>query len=487
LRGTAHETAIRTYTAYREGYSHYLRDPDRRERDCEANVRVEPMATDVVLITADAGLRDLIESRRPPTARLHWLTGEDPTALSALQPRQLWVDLDTAAVPHLPEVQRRVYFYSQPGAGWDALPKGQFIRKPCAALVCDVLWADVQSSPSQGISSAVGRPLPAWILDFQELNLALLCRKMVTGLAARLGYRDVSLYLHDFERGQLVLAEATHTRDLERTIPLDAVGQHLMAAVARSGRPFVTQHASAELAARGIPSTSDRPYPDEACLVAPLFSEGRLWGVLNFSGLAPTPLTEPNPPLDELFEFLGRALCHARLYQQARIEARVDSLTGLYNQRWMQESLQREVRRAERFGGGLSILMLDLDGLKAINDQFGHLVGDRVLRHVASRIRGVLRQFDGAARIGGDEFLIMLPATNLKGAQHVARRLLDLIRAEVPRHGDTPLPISASIGVAEWQPGWDSTQLIEAADRAMYEAKGSTRNGRIRPVASPTP
>ncbi len=429
---------------------------------------------DVLLITADAAFRDLVQARRPSCARLRCATGAEPTTGEPVSARQAWVDLDSVPNPRLPDGVQRVYFYSQQCVVQDGLPAGLFVHTPCAPVVFDVLWAEVQAGPGAPVV-AQGRALPHWVTDFQELNLARLCRKIVNGLAARLGYRDVSLYLHDFEHRQLVLAETTHTRALERSVPLDAAGQHLMVAVARSGRIFATNHAPAELAARGIPRPPDRPYADDACLVAPLSSDGRLWGVLNFSGQIPTALTEERPPLEEIFAFLGRALQHAQTYYQARTEARVDGLTGLYNQRWIQESLEKEIRRAERYGTTLAILMIDLDGLKAINDQYGHTAGDCVLRHVAGRISGVLRQFDGAARVGGDEFIVMLPATNLKGAQHVARRLLESIRQGGPSYHDATLPVTASIGVAEWQPGCDAARLIEAADQAMYTAK---QNGR---------
>jgi diguanylate cyclase (GGDEF)-like protein len=291
-----------------------------------------------------------------------------------------------------------------------------------------------------------------------------------------LGYRDVSLYLYDAEHGLLTLAETTHTRPVDLAVRVAAADQHLMAAVTRSGQMLRTDHVSAELAARKIEPHRARPYPDEGCLVAPLICSAQLWGVLSFSGRAPTAHTEVGLPLDEIFAFVARSLAHARAFEQARLEARVDSLTGLYNQRWMMEVLEKEIRRAQRFGTPLSVLMLDLDGLKAVNDRAGHAAGDCLLRHVASRIGAVLRQFDGAARVGGDEFIVMLPSTNLKGAQQVARRLLQSIRDDVAYFADHPLPITASAGAAEWCAGRDAKQLIEMADQAMYTARGQGRN-----------
>jgi diguanylate cyclase (GGDEF)-like protein len=328
--------------------------------------------------------------------------------------------------------------------------------------------------------------LPGWLLEFQELDLKVLCRKYVTRLGPRLGYREVSLYLHDARHGLLTLAGATHTRSIDLTVPLNAGDQYLMAAIARDGRVMRTDEIGPELAKRGIARRPDRPYQDGKCLVAPLVSEGRLWGVLNLSGCLRTPLTELGLPLDEILAFLGRALHHACAYEEARTEARVDGLTGLYNQRWMLEALAKEIRRAQRFATPLSVLMIDLDGLKSVNDREGHAAGDCLLRHVAARIAAVLRQFDGAARVGGDEFVAMLPGTSLQGAQQVARRLLHSVREDPPRFRATPLEITASIGAVEWRDGWDARQLLDAADQAMYRAKEQGRDTLVcEPIDRP--
>ena len=435
---------------------------------------------DVLLISADPQFCELVDQHRPPAVRLRCLTAQELALSEPTHAGQVWVDLDTCAGVNLPDASRRIYFYSRQDTPSESLPAGLFVRKPCTAVVFQVLWAAVGQGHAltpRAIEHQANLPLPSWLLDFQELRLSTLCRKLVSALGPRLGYRDVSLYLHDFERGALTLAETTHSRSIELAVPIDATGEHLMVAVARDGRIFRTERTPDELAARGIPRLLPRSYDDDACLVTPLCSEGEVWGVLNFSGRAPTPLTEADPPLDNIFAFLGRALHHARVYDRARIEARVDGLTGLYNQRWITESLEKEIRRAERFGTPLAVLMVDLDGLKTVNDHLGHAAGDCVLRHAASRITRVLRQFDGAARVGGDEFVVMLPGTNLKGAQHVARRLLHSIRTDPAQFRDVALPTTLSIGAAEWRTGWNAARLIEAADQAMYNTKQNGGSG----------
>lgn len=443
---------------------------------------------DVVLITDDRHLRESVRRHRPDGAALRCLTSAAADRAETLTGRQVWIDLDCAPGTAAPGGQRRVYFYSRGQPAGDDLPPGLFIRKPGTAAVFQVLWAGVAGAAPDPAAAAAGgsRWLPDWLLDFHDLRLKPLCNKLVVALGPRLGYRAASLYLYEPARRLLTLAGTTHQRSIDLAVPLDAGQARLMAAVARGGTLLRTDRAQEELAARGIPPATDRSYEDDACLVAPLTCEGRLVGVLNLSGCARRPPAAKSLPLAPIFEFLGRALHHARAHEHAQTEARVDCLTGLFNQRWILEALEREIHRAQRFRTALSVLMLDLDGLKAINDRAGHAAGDCLLQHVAGRVSGVLRHFDGAARVGGDEFVIMLPATALAGARQVGRRLLQAVRSETGTFRGTPLPITVSIGAAEWRPGWDARQLLEAADRAMYAAKQRGRDNLVcEPVSRP--
>ena len=432
---------------------------------------------DVVLITDDAELRARVGKHRPAEATVQYVASEELTPESEIRAEQVWIDLDSGARVPTAGTGQRVYFHSGPRPSLQGLPPGVWIRKPCAMAVFDVLWAGASTfrmaAPALP-TRTTDESLPTWLLDFHELDLKVLCRKCVMELPPRLGYSTGSLYLHDARHGLLRLAETTHARLIDAVVPLDAVDQYLIASVARTGHLVRTDDVGAWRAGLGIPRRPDHVYDDGVCLVAPLVANDELRGVLTCSGR--TSAAIESAPVEAVLEFVGRALHFACAYDQARLEARVDSLTGLFNQRWMMEVLDREIRRAQRFSNSLSVLMIDLDGLKAVNDQAGHAAGDCLLRHVANRIRGVLRQFDGAARVGGDEFIVMLPATDVKGAQHVARRLLQSIREDTARYRESALQITASIGVAEWRDGWDGSQLIDAADRAMYTAKSQGRD-----------
>jgi GAF domain-containing protein len=314
---------------------------------------------DVLLLTADQKFAALVGKHCPPGGVLECLSADTLEQGHQFRARQVWIDLDTVANPQIGPGPRRVYFTSQVQNRPDALPNGLYIRKPCAEVVFDVLWADSAHGAHAVVldDQTPATRLPRWLLDFQEIRVSAFTRKLVAGLPPRLGYRHASIYLHDFERGVFTLADTTHTRVLDTMVPVSGTQQHLMSAVAHTRRTFSTAHASDELAARGIVRGSGHAYEDDVCLVAPLVSEGQVWGVLNLSGQARSPLTDDDVPLDDLLAFLGRMLHHARLFDQAQTEARVDCLTGLFNQRWMTESLDREVRRAERHHNNLALLV----------------------------------------------------------------------------------------------------------------------------------
>lgn len=197
-------------------------------------------------------------------------------------------------------------------------------------------------------------------------------------------------------------------------------------------------------------------------------------------------------PLESLATFevsLTRALEHrhllrenARLFAEVQRLAITDPLTGLFNRHRLAEALETEFVRASRYGRPLSIIMMDLDNLKLINDKLGHPVGDGVLQQVAEAIRGHIRRLDVPTRYGGDEFLVLLPETLLEDAERVAER----VATEVRRIRADALSVTASTGVVQWSPTYGSSKdFLEAVDRALYAAK---RRGRgaivIQPVES---
>lgn len=153
--------------------------------------------------------------------------------------------------------------------------------------------------------------------------------------------------------------------------------------------------------------------------------------------------------------------------------ARVDSLTGALNRTAFEEILNREIKKAERYGGDLSLILFDIDNFKQINDTYGHLFGDQVLKRVASIVSENIRETDIFARWGGEEFMILLPNTGISKAVAVAEKLRRMIEAY--RFGED-LTVTVSFGVVSFTNGDDSVRLILKADKALYRAKEKGKN-----------
>ncbi|RJK93128.1 GGDEF domain-containing protein [Vallicoccus soli] len=185
--------------------------------------------------------------------------------------------------------------------------------------------------------------------------------------------------------------------------------------------------------------------------------------------------------VDTTFVLLGLApvllLQRTLLHQQLRTAARTDAKTGLLNAAAWEREAATHLLRARRTGGGLAVLLLDLDHFKGVNDRHGHLVGDEVLRAVADTVRAQLRGYDVPCRFGGEELAVLLPDTDLDEAARTAERLRRRVAALVVLDGEQPVRVTASLGVAGLQRAdQDVTDLLAAADAALYAAKEAGRD-----------
>jgi diguanylate cyclase (GGDEF)-like protein len=160
----------------------------------------------------------------------------------------------------------------------------------------------------------------------------------------------------------------------------------------------------------------------------------------------------------------------------------IDSLTGLFNRSYFFTALEREIARGDRSGRAFCLVMLDLDDLKGVNDRFGHIAGDQVLRSVADIVRGGVRKIDTAARYGGDEFVALLPETDPTGGWVVAEK----IRQTVAEQGSFDPGPTVSVGVVSYPAdGRSADALLVSADRAMYASKRGGKNKVARATAEP--
>lgn len=230
------------------------------------------------------------------------------------------------------------------------------------------------------------------------------------------------------------------------------------------------------------------PWP-AAYMCMPMVAQGEALGLMYLQTAAPDPALGDAAPreLSEAQQQLARtvtdcialALANLKLRESLRDQSIRDPLTGLYNRRYMEESLEREVRRAARSKHTLGIIMLDLDHFKRFNDAFGHQAGDALLRELGSHLRTCVRGEDIACRYGGEEFTLIMPDANLDVSLKRAQRLReDIKHLDLEHRGQTVGAITLSLGVAAF-PDHGSTgeAVLSAADAALYRAK---REGRDR-------
>ena len=186
-----------------------------------------------------------------------------------------------------------------------------------------------------------------------------------------------------------------------------------------------------------------------------------------------------------LLEPAAVALDNALLLKRAEALSLTDDLTHLYNSRFLNQVLRRETKRASRSGRPLSLLFIDLDGFKAVNDTHGHLYGSRALVEAAAVIRGSARETDVVARFGGDEFALVLPDTGGEGAFAVGERIRDRIAEFRFLTGDgLDIHLTASVGVATLPDvAASAEELVQAADKAMYQVKETGKNGIVAAIA----
>jgi diguanylate cyclase (GGDEF)-like protein len=221
----------------------------------------------------------------------------------------------------------------------------------------------------------------------------------------------------------------------------------------------------------------------ELCL--PLVSFGQPLGVLALSSASQDAFDASDlRPLESVADICGAVIQNAMHFDKVRYLAYRDGLTGVFNRRFFEMRAAEETERARRYRSVVSLLMIDLDGFKVLNDKFGHMLGDEVLRQISSVFVQQLRKMDIICRFGGDEFAVLLPETVTDKAYRAAEKLrCSVAELQLP---EVTCPIGLSIGVASCpEDGKNRDELVKAADDALYRAKQGGRNRVV--VAQRTP
>jgi diguanylate cyclase (GGDEF)-like protein len=317
-------------------------------------------------------------------------------------------------------------------------------------------------------------------------------RVAASAVEKTLAFRETALYLYDEDEGVFRTAAAVGAHPeydavvRDRRIPPDVL-RGVLREEFRSGNVFFVDHTRYEWTEEELHHFPPGPVPDggpgafhaDDALFAPLYDhEGVLIGMFDLydpaDGLVPG--DETLQMLEVFANVTASALENAAYAADLEQLAVTDGLTGLYNHRHFQESLVAEVERAVRYDLVFSLLMMDLDLFKTVNDRLGHPRGDEALRAVAEVLLGNARTTDLVARYGGEEFVMILPGTSMKQAAVVAERVAQGVR-EIDLDVPDPPRLSISIGVADFPAcGRDRESLIAAADAALLFAKRSGRD-----------
>jgi diguanylate cyclase (GGDEF)-like protein len=248
-----------------------------------------------------------------------------------------------------------------------------------------------------------------------------------------------------------------------------AIPSRVVQAIAGPGKPPVIPPEDAEIRDH---------VPAEVAVVAPLdFGDGDAGLLILGRRMTDAPYEAHDLALlRALADSSAIALRNADLLDRLRAQATIDPLTGCHNRRGFDEIIQTELGRARRYERPLTMVLLDIDHFKRVNDDYGHEVGDNALQRIGRAVRHTFRSTDSACRFGGEEFALIFPETTREEGARLAERLRILIET-LPPNPEVPRGITASFGVAAFPDDADSvTELIRAADRALYQAKTAGRN-----------
>ena len=256
-------------------------------------------------------------------------------------------------------------------------------------------------------------------------------------------------------------------------------GEGIEGWVAREGKPLLV-NGRTDLAKLGI-RENGRVKDSHSILCVPLRIKGKTLGVLEATDRTDRRMFRPEDLtlLGTLADYAAIAIENARNFQRVEELTITDDLTGLYNARHLQHMLDFELIRSARHKLEFSVIFLDLDYFKAVNDQYGHLAGSRLLSEIGALVASMLRKLDVGTRYGGDEFVILLPQTSKKQALRVAQRMRDMLAKTWCLESEgLHVKVTASFGVAAYPTdATNKNDLLRLADQAMYRVKNTTRNG----------
>jgi diguanylate cyclase (GGDEF)-like protein len=288
--------------------------------------------------------------------------------------------------------------------------------------------------------------------------------------------RYISVYLYDEERRALVLKDSNHNRSIDPMIDLNKTNSSLMALSIRTRQTLIVSdvgHFEDSHKKLSLSFPNREHYGTPSCLVTPILSGEEVLGILNladrFDG---RPFDRADrEAIKHVANFMALSLSNVRKIKQLKASAPLDPLTALRNHRSFIELLEIEVNRSRRYRCDLSLIVLNFKSFGWINGNYGHTVGDAILVQISRLLSNHIREVDLLARIGGDEFALILPEQNINGALDIARRLNTVLRQHSFQAGSHNLTVQAILGVVQMSKDLNHIELLRAAESALHEAR----------------
>ena len=320
-------------------------------------------------------------------------------------------------------------------------------------------------------------PLARQINCLDIERIANVCIQDIVNLV---GVRFASLYILDETNNILHLQKCNHPFLINKIVSLNQ----------NPPSPMVMAVRSKELILVGDIDTHKKPiirksqrafaenYRTKNCAIVPLICQDEVVGVLNLADKMEDGgfCYEDIALIELLGQLVGASIGNIKLFEKTQRQATTDGLTGLSNHKRFYEILERELWRSRRYGGQISVIMVDIDNLKKINDAYGHRAGDRVIKEISRRIRACIRQVDTAARYGGDEFAVILPKTSLSKAVIVAERMVDEVWRTPMVWKREQIGLSISVGLGQYDANISPEEITSRSDQALYTAKQAGKN-----------